>query len=304
MLTEEERIQMLVKPAHEVDVVLDTDTYNEIDDQYALSYLIASEDRLKLKAIYAAPFHNEKSDGPKDGMEKSYAEIFNILTLLGREDLKEHVFKGSGSYLTSETVPTVSAAASDLAARAMNYTSKHPLYVIAIGAITNIASAILLNPEICGRMVVIWLGGNAHHWPDNKEFNIYQDVAAARVVFDSGVPLVQLPCMGVVSSLTVSEPELEYHLRGKNALCDYLVDITEREGHLHGCSTWTRIIWDVSAVGWLLGKNFMADCLVHTPVPEYDHRYAFDQRRHLMKYVYFIYRDALIQDLFEKLSKF
>ena len=54
-----------------MDVVLDTDTYNEIDDQYALSYLVKSGDKLHLKAVYAAPFFNEKSTGPEDGMEKS-----------------------------------------------------------------------------------------------------------------------------------------------------------------------------------------------------------------------------------------
>lgn len=54
-------IRRLEKPKGRVDVVIDTDTYNEIDDQYALSYLIKSDEKLDLKAIYAAPFFNEKS---------------------------------------------------------------------------------------------------------------------------------------------------------------------------------------------------------------------------------------------------
>ena len=82
------------RPNRRVDVVLDTDTYNEIDDQYALAYLIASQDRLNLQGIYAAPFHNQKSDGPGYGMEKSYQEIMNILSLMGRDDLKSMVYKG------------------------------------------------------------------------------------------------------------------------------------------------------------------------------------------------------------------
>ena len=40
------RLSMLQKPAGPVDVVLDTDTYNEIDDQYALAYLVRSDDEL------------------------------------------------------------------------------------------------------------------------------------------------------------------------------------------------------------------------------------------------------------------
>ena len=50
--------------------------------------------------------------------------------------------------------------------------------------------ALLLNPEIKNRMVLIWLGGNAIHWPHNREFNLFQDVAGARIVFGCGVRLV------------------------------------------------------------------------------------------------------------------
>ena len=79
----------LSRPTGPVDVVLDTDTYNEIDDQFAVSYLICSAEKLHLQAIYAAPFFNEKSTGPADGMEKSYQEILNILTLMGKDELKK-----------------------------------------------------------------------------------------------------------------------------------------------------------------------------------------------------------------------
>lgn len=296
-------VRRLEKPTGKVDVVLDTDTYNEIDDQYAVSYLIKSDDKLNLKAMYAAPFYNNKSTGPADGMEKSFNEIMNILTLLEREDLKEHVYRGSTDYLPSETEPVISDAAKDLAERAMQYTEENPLYVIAIGAITNVASALLMEPEIKDRIVLIWLGGNALDWPHNREFNLYQDVAGARVVFGCGVPLVQLPCMGVVSAFTTSGPELEHHLRGKNKLCDYLIDVTTAEAlECYGGSTWTRPIWDVTAVAWLLG-DFMDDCLEHSPIPEYDDRYALDPNRHLYKYVYHIHRDDLFADLFEKLKK-
>ena len=297
-------IRSLEKPKGRVDVVIDTDTYNEIDDQYALSYLIKSDEKLDLKAIYAVPFFNEKSTGPADGMEKSYREIMNVLTLLEREDLKEHVYRGSTEYLPSETEPVISDAAKDLAKRAMDYTEEHPLYVVAIAAITNVASALLLNPDIKNRIVLIWLGGNATNWPDNKEFNLYQDVARARIVFGCGVPLVQLPCMGVVSAFTTSGPELEYHLRGKNKLCDYLVNVTTTEAAAcNGGPVWTRPIWDVTAVAWLLDGDFEEDCLIHSPIPEYDNRYAFDNNRHFIKYVYHIKRDKLFADLFAKLSR-
>ena len=78
-------------PKGPVDVVLDTDTFNEVDDQFALSYLLASSDKLNLKAIYAAPFFNHHSVSPKDGMEKSYEEILRLLKLTGKEEFQEQV---------------------------------------------------------------------------------------------------------------------------------------------------------------------------------------------------------------------
>lgn len=296
-------LRRLRKPEGRIDAVLDTDTYNEIDDQYALAYMINSDEKINLKAVYAAPFANCKSDGPADGMEKSYEEILHILRLMNREDLKDRVFRGSREYLPDEKTPVVSEAAKDLADRAMCYTRENPLYVVAIAAITNVASAILLRPEITERMVLVWLGGNALDWPNNREYNLYQDIAAARVIFESRVPLVQLPCMGVVSSFTVSGPELKAYLKGENPLCDYLADFTEQEAlACGGGRTWSRPIWDVAAVGWLLDGDLMSDRIEYAPLPEYDHRYSLRKNSHFYKYVYYINRDNLLEDLVKKLT--
>lgn len=301
---DEALIRRLQKPAGPVDVVLDTDTYNEIDDQFALSYMIRNGEKLRVQAIYAAPFFNEKSVSPKDGMEKSFDEILTLLALLGREDLNPRVFKGSETYLHDEETPVSSPAACDLAERAMQYTPENPLYVVAIGAITNVASAILMNPAVRERIVVVWLGGNAHHWTDNREFNLAQDVAAARILFGCGVPLVQLPCMGVVSSFTVSEPELRQYLLGRNALCDHLAQYAIEEGRRTASSdTWTRVIWDVTAVAWLLDGDFTADTLVHSPIPQYDHMWTPSATRHFIRYVYVVHRDRLLADLIHKLTE-
>lgn len=294
----------LEKPTGPVDAVIDTDTYNEIDDQFALAYLIKNSDRIRLRGIHAAPFHNRKSTGPADGMEKSHAEIHRVLEVMERQDLAPLVKKGSDRYLPNEETPVPSEAAEELVRLALAQDPERPLYVVAIGAITNVASALLLRPEIRERIVVVWLGGHAYHWHDNREFNLFQDVAAGRVVFGCGVPLVQLPCMGVVSAFSTGAAELERFLRGKNKLCDYLVDITTRDGaaeSVHQC--WTRAIWDVTAVAWLLEGGFLLDRLEHSPIPEYDDRYAFDGRRHLIRYVYHVNRDALMEDLFRKLGE-
>lgn len=298
--------EKLIVPNGKIDVVLDTDTYNEIDDQFALAYMMKSEEKLNVKAIYAAPFFNSKSNGPEDGMERSYQEILKLLSLMKREDMVANVKKGSRTYLKNEKEPVISPAAEDLVRRAMTYTEEAPLYVAAIGAITNIASALLLEPEIKNRIVLVWLGGNAPECPDTREFNMMQDIAAARVVFGCGVPLVQLPCAGVVSAFYTGAPELEFWLRGKNALCDYLVDntVSTAEAYAKG-KVWSRVIWDVTAVGWLLNDDdrFMTSILEPAPIPEYDDHYGYDSRRQLYRRVTGIHRDALFGDLFAKLAK-
>lgn len=303
MLTMEQRLKNLEIPTGPVDMVLDTDAYNEIDDQFAISYALHATEKLNVLALYAAPFFNNRSNSPADGMERSYQEILKLLRL---SKLECPVYRGSDRYLPDEQTPVASDAAKHLTELAMRYSPEKPLYVVAIGAITNVASALLMKPEIADNIVVVWLGGNALEWHDNIEFNIRQDVASARVVFASGAPLVMLPCLGVVSAFTSTEPELTYWLKGKNDLCDYLVQHTVEAANEYAKGrVWSRVIWDVTTVGWLLndGSRFMLDKLIPTPIPEYDHHYAQDPRRPLCRYVYHINRDALMGDLFAHISR-
>ncbi len=309
-MTKEMLLKALVPPKGRIDAVIDTDTYNEIDDQFALSYMIRSNDKIDLKAIYAAPFFNSHSTSPADGMERSYNEIFNILDLMGENELKERVFRGSDKYLPSESEYVDSDAARHLVSLAMNYTAESPLYVVAIGAITNVASALLINPEIADRIVLVWLGGHSFEWPNTKEFNMYQDVAAARVIFNSGAPIVQLPCMGVVSAFTISGDDMRARLYGKNELCTYLTTHSEEEvaSYVKPGNAWSRVIWDVTAVAWLTGANegtnaFLRYKTVPAPICEYDFTYSQDASRNPIVYVYHVNRDALLNDMIRKLTK-
>lgn len=296
----------LLPPKGPIDVVLDTDTFNEIDDQFALSYMLSYKERLHVKALYAAPFFNTHSTGPEDGMIRSYKEILTLLDLAGRADLKEVTFKGSVDYLKDEKTPQISDSGKHLSELAMNYSSENPLYVVAIGAITNVASAILLNPEIVNRIVIVWLGGHAQEWPDTMEFNMMQDVAAARVIFGCGCPVVQLPCAGIVDHFYISEPELNYWFMDKNPLATYLAKsvINEANAYAKG-KPWSRVIWDVTAVAYLVNDNnrFMDYKITPSPICQYDHHYSYDVRRHPISYVTIIKRDALMEDLIERLTK-
>ena len=291
-------------PTGKADVVIDTDTYNEIDDQFAISYLLRSKDKLNTVALYAAPFFNDNSENPCDGMERSYDELLKIIGLCGEEALKKSVFKGSREYLKDENTPVISDAANDLVKRAKMYSPSNPLYVVAIAAITNIASAILIEPDIAKNLVIVWLGGHARHWDHTNEFNMKQDFAAARVIMSSDASVVQLPCMGVVSEFRLSGPDITFWLENKNPLADYLAKNTIKAAEKYAQNKpWTRIIWDVTAVAWLLNENdrFMYSDMVPVRLPGYDGQYEKNELDKKMCYVKHIRRDALMGDLIEKL---
>lgn len=88
------------------------------------------------------------------------------------------------------------------------------------------ASALLLEPALAQRdVVVVWIGGppyddiEAGYWP---EYNLSNDIAAANVVFRSGIALWQIP-MNVYTLVGVSYGELENKVRPHGDIGEYLV---------------------------------------------------------------------------------
>jgi inosine-uridine nucleoside N-ribohydrolase len=156
-------------------IILDTDTYNEIDDQFALAYAMLSPERIEMLSINAAPFLNSRSTSAADGMEKSYNEIFNIRGLVDPTSTIP-VYRGSDRFLSSKTEPVESEAADNIINTVMN--SEETIYVVAVGAITNVASAIIKCPEIVNKCVLVWLGGNSLQSAHTREFNMFQDLLA------------------------------------------------------------------------------------------------------------------------------
>lgn len=300
-LTETFRLQRLQPPEGKIRMVLDTDTYNEIDDQFAVVYSLLSPEKLHVEAIYAAPFFNDRSSSPADGMEKSFDEI---LRLLERLDVSpgQFVYKGSTGYLTENNAqPFYSDAAMDLVRRAMEPREK-PLYVAAIGAITNVASAILIEPAIIERIVLVWLGGHALHWPHTKEFNLQQDILASRLIFDCGVPLVHIPCMGVTTHLLTTVSEIERYVQGKGAIGDYLSDIFKAYHADH--FAWSKVLWDIATIAYLVNDSWIPTTLVHSPVLSDQLTWSTDTSRHFIRSATFVHRDPIYRDLFHKLSDF
>ncbi len=299
IISEIVRLERLQPPQTKIRLVIDSDTYNEIDDQFAIAYALLSSERFEVDAIYAAPIFNDRSTGPADGMEKSYQEILKLLKALNRP-ADGFVYRGSDRYLMDWEHPVRSEAALDLVDRAMQLNRNEILFVAAIAVLTDIASAILIEPAIIERIVIVWLGGHPLHWHHTKEFNLKQDILAARLIFDCGVPLVQIPCLGVSSHLLTNLPEIERYVQGKDAIGDYLANTFK------SCTTdhfaFSRPIWDISAIAWLVNANWVPSKIVHSPIVTDQMTWSIDQRRHFIRQAYFVRRDPIFRDLFEKLE--
>jgi inosine-uridine nucleoside N-ribohydrolase len=294
------RVQRLTPPEEPVDIVLDTDTYNEIDDQFALAYALLSPERLSTQAIYAAPFQNVRSTSPGDGMEKSYAEILRVIERLGSTH-GDRVFRGSDRFLTGPEIPVESPAALDLVERARQQPQDQPLYVVAIGAITNVASALLMEPSIAERIVVVWLCGQPHNWRSAVEFNLSQDLAASRILFDGGVPLVHIPCTNVAEHLRTTVAELERYIRGRGPLGDYLFEIFR--DYENDPFAGSKPLWDLSAVAWVIEPEWVPTALTHSPRLTSEHTWSHDENRHWIRTATHVDRDAVFGDLFRKLDR-
>ena len=288
-------------PAGTVDAVLDTDTYNEIDDQFAVTYALLSPERIRLRALYAAPFHNHRSEGPGDGMEKSYEEIQRLLGLMNLPAAPP-VYRGSEAWLPDRETPVDSPTAEDLIARARE-DREGPLYVIAIGALTNVAAALLKAPDIKERIVVLWLGGQPTFWETAHEFNLQGDWNASRFLFDCGVPLIYFPCNLVSEALRTTLPEVEAGLRHGGTLADYLVrifrDFPDWDLTVPGSS---KVIWDLAPVAWLVNARWTRVLPVPSPVLSTEFRWSHDPARPFIGEARYLERDGLFKDLFHKLG--
>ena len=298
-LTCVEREKLLEYPKGSIDIVLDTDAYNEVDDQFAIAYAFLTPEKFNVRAVYAAPFFNARSKGPKDGMEKSYDEIFRILDFLG-VDGEGLVFRGAERFMESKERAVRSPAMDDLVQKAQSYSKEKPLYVVSIGAITNVASAIVHDPSIIDKIVVVWLGGHAHDMDKTDEFNMKGDLIASQIVFDCGVALVQFPCNGVVSDLYTSTKELREKLSGKSRLGTYLAKIVE--DYIEESDEDKKVIWDVAALAWLINPGWIDTKLVSCPAISGGLTYEFDESRHLIRYAYKVDRKNILDDLFGKIS--
>ncbi len=147
-------IYEFVKDFHreKLNVILDTDTYNECDDQFALAYMLKSQDIFNVEAITVAPYINKHCTIP-EGQDNSYNEILKICKWLNFETANK-VFKGAMDFMINGYDEDNDAVNKIIEIALKN----EKTYIMSIGAVTNVALAIKKEPKIIDRIEVVWLG--------------------------------------------------------------------------------------------------------------------------------------------------
>ncbi len=282
---------------YKINVILDTDIYNECDDQFALSYLIKSQDKFNIEAITVAPYsHKTKNVSVKEGQELSYNEILKICKWLNF-DTTNKVFKGSMDYIQNRYTENNPAVNKIIEIALKN----RKTYILAIGAITNVALAIKKEPKIINKIEIIWLGGNELGYKDNLEYNFRQDIQAVREVFESKVKLTILPCKNVVSDLQIDINTLKNNLENKSELCNYLIKRFYNDGY-HGVQE-KRVIWDIAVIAYMINKNWFETKEISCPNIREDSSYELNDNRHTINFTTKLDRDKIYNDLFKKLGE-
>jgi hypothetical protein len=279
------------------------------DDGPAVEAIVGSYQRWARNLVAAGTDPREVSFVlPDEGMELSYREAIRVYELLD-VDPSGAVFRGSPGYLPDPHTPLPSEAVDRLIERAMA-DDERPLYVAAIGAVTNIASAILIEPRIIERIVVVWTSSYPSWSPlsSRPSLNLVQDLPASRLLFDSGVPLVYLPGFYIGAQLTISMPDMERWVKGRGRIGDYLYHLyTHNPIHAQRGITdperRTWVIWDLICLAWLVDPAWVPSQLTPSPVLDDDLLWQHPPGRHLIREAVGIDRDEVFRDLYRKLEQ-
>ena len=131
------------------------------------------------------------------------------------------VFRGARNYLEDFNQPYMNES-TDFIIQSCLKNKDEKIYVCAIGCLTNIASALLIEPKIIKNLVVVWTSGFPSYSPLNNKpsLNLVQDVKASQLVFSCGVSVVYLPGFNVGEQLTISLPEMNEFVKGKKVIIE------------------------------------------------------------------------------------
>ncbi|MDE5630307.1 MAG: nucleoside hydrolase, partial [Bacilli bacterium] len=278
-------------------VILDTDTFNESDDQFALAYIFKSQDIFDIEAITIAPFRNKARFYEDSGIERSYAEARKICDLLGINNF-DKIYKGSTDYIMNG-YDEVNKAVEKIIEIALR---NDKTYILGIAAITNVALAIKKEPRIVDKIEIIWLGGHAPMYPNNLNEANFRDVDAVRIIFESKVKLTVIPCKGVASNLETTLFELKANMDEGIELNKYLIDGFDRYINTYRHEQrWP--IWDIAVIAYMINPMWFVRKNIKVPNISSDYTYIDNVDSHEMTIITYLSSNKIYKDLFEKLGR-
>lgn len=229
----------LVKPR--ARVIIDNDYSGDPDDLIQTAHHLLSP---TVEIPFFIPSHLSVGD-PWDPSEhqstNAEAVLRKLLSVMGVED-QFSINRGSEKAILDRATPQDTPAARAIVAEAMRTDTDLPLFYAAGAGLTDLASALLLEPVIAGRMTLVWIGGP--EYPDlappppgatGPEYNLRIDLAAAQVVFASGIAIWQVP-RNAYRQVLLSYAELIASVGGQGKLGAYLQksieQVMERTGKI------------------------------------------------------------------------
>lgn len=279
-------------------VLISTDAKNEADDQFAIVHALLTPS-FEVTGIVPAHFGTRRTTA---SLRESREEVDLLLALMGWQG-RVPVVDGAAAAMASETELAPSEGAALIVAEALREDPR-PLHVPVYGPLTDVASALLMEPAIAARSVkVVWIGGGP--WPaGGPEFNLSNDIAAANVVMRSGLEVWQIPST-VYRKMAVSYAELEEKVGPHGRLGRYLADqvVAFNTAAVPGPIEF-RSLGDSPAVGVIMDPQ--CGHWDWRPAPTFDDRMAYvhsGQHRPIRVYETVDAR-FVHEDFFAKLARF
>ena len=243
-------------------VWIDADTANEVDDLYAITRAL-KESKLEVVALSSAQWKNSPS-AEGNTLEASQQLNEALLGLLGKERIVHPRGSAVPVYWWGSDRIAYSGAAYHLMREAQKVTTGSKLTVVTLGALTNIASAIMMDASITAKIRLYWLGASvdaSHGVWDKSEFNCLNDIHALNAVLNARDLEMHVMPVNVARALTFEYVETERRLKDYGRLGEFL--ISRWKSHAPGASTW--IMWDLAAIEWLLHPELVNQTMVKTP---------------------------------------
>ena len=156
-----------------------------------------------------------------------------------------------------------SAAAYEIIKQAGNMKKDQKLNVIALGALTNVASAIYIDPSIESKIRLYWLG-TSYDFEEGilsiTDFNSMMDIQAVNILLNSEVEMHIMPNTTSIN-MELTFQETEENLREIHPLGGFLCDRWYQ--HLDG-SRKKRVIWDLAIIEAIIHPEWAEEVIIHT----------------------------------------